>query len=1063
MGFRVVEEPPAAAAPASRFKVIEEGDGPVVTQPKKPDWRTIALKFIQDIQRPSREIVQPAVQKYTEKMDPWLLRALPPNPLTAFLPITSDPTGLLRKLPITGQMRQAEQKAQGMAAGEAARTATNPVDVATMLVAPQVKGGRIVQGAIGAGAGLASALGEERADPRTIAERVIVGGLMGGLIPGHKPEPKVFRKPGFAPESVLIPAERPSMAEGAAAAREGFEQMAERFKLVEGGLKNRRGFVPIPESEEAAVKGIGRVSAYSASRYKLDHLYHETSPDGAVDIATSIGDKRGLQVSGDATLALGQKGKGALIEFGNVDQIDVRPLRSKPGAAFLEKQSGVPPEMSILKAPTDGNQIVSSITFKSDAPISKVNRIRMEGWGWTKEKLSDGSIKFTNPKLLRKDQGGFLALPEDEPTGAAIGGGVAARLPQQKAQESSNPPHVQRVIDALKIAKPIRGQQEALYHQARKEQLARVMDVRERIGGEAGHYAELGALKGELPKARFEPIKSQFSAEDITQLFGDINKSPKLNPWEPITAREGLLKAMQGQVPTRGELELLHQVFGQDLTSTLLAKRPWLDKFGAGVLDAAQIPKSLMASADVSAPFRQGLFLVGRPKQWIPAFGSMFKQFASEKAFQASQASIQTRPTYTLMRENKLALTEMGVGLDAMEEQFVSKLAGKLPLVRASNRAYVGFLNRLRADMFDQFVKAGQRLKITDPTYLKHAANYINTATGRGSLRVPGLSPVAGDTALERAATPLNQVLFSPRLMASRLNLLDPTYYIRLQPQVRKEAIRDLFTFAMLGSTTLGLAKANGASVGTDPRSTDFGKIKVGNTRFDIWGGFQQYLVAASRLMSGQMVDSTTGREYNLGEGYRATTRKDIAQRFVESKLSPTVGFAKTLLEGKSDANQPLNIPKEVVDRFIPMVADDTAAVIQEEGWDKAWWAAPALFGVGVQSYGERVPKLSQTPSGEEKVAFRQNPSLGERIVNKVAGAKVTTIPKEQHAELQAARNAEIQRDMEIDKAKKLTLQDGKKRRVGKTTIYLKNGVVKLDTPPGAVQTPTKVYKQRNR
>ena len=58
---------------------------------------------------------------------------------------------------------------------------------------------------------------------------------------------------------------------------------------------------------------------------------------------------------------------------------------------------------------------------------------------------------------------------------------------------------------------------------------------------------------------------------------------------------------------------------------------------------------------------------------------------------------------------------------------------------------------------------------------------------------------------------------------------------------VRKEAARDLVAFLGIGASVLGLAKMAGAEIETEPTSSDFGKIKIGNTRYDIWAGFQQF------------------------------------------------------------------------------------------------------------------------------------------------------------------------------------------------------------------------------
>ena len=52
------------------------------------------------------------------------------------------------------------------------------------------------------------------------------------------------------------------------------------------------------------------------------------------------------------------------------------------------------------------------------------------------------------------------------------------------------------------------------------------------------------------------------------------------------------------------------------------------------------------------------------------------------------------------------------------------------------------------------------------------------------------------------------------------------------------------------------LAKLAGAEVGDDPEDSDFGKIIIGNTRIDIWGGIQQPM---RLLMTGaiQILDKT--------------------------------------------------------------------------------------------------------------------------------------------------------------------------------------------------------------
>ena len=643
-----------------------------------------------------------------------------------------------------------------------------------------------------------------------------------------------------------------------------------------------------------------------------------------------------------------------------------------------------------------------------------------------------------------------------------LGTRLGFRGPKAEAiPDPSTPPiteRVQRITEALEAAKPIRGQQETLFTQERGRRLARMMGVRERVQGEAGFHAELAQLKGELPKAQFESVRPKVDQADVDGLFNDINAS-SLDVWDQLNAKTGLSKLLQptgGQVPTQNELRLLREVFGPKLIQAALRKRPLLQRLGQGGIELANLPRALMASFDLSAPLRQGVFLIGRPKQWLPAFGSMFRQFASEQAFQAAQAQIKGRPTYDLMRQARLALTEIGEFASNREEQFMSRWGERIPLigvgVKASNRAYVGFLNKLRADVFDDLYKKGQALGVADdPNFLSSVSSFVNAATGRG-----------GVGSLERSAVVLNSVFFSPRLMASRLSLLNPGFYVQQHPTVRKEAVKSLLTFASTGMTVLGLAKLNGASIGVDPRNPDFGKIRVGNTRFDIWGGFQQYIRGAAQLITGRKISSTTGREIVLGEGYRATSRLDIVSQFLKSKQAPIVSLLTTLLEGKTITGQAPRFPVEVVDRFIPMFVQDAFEVIREHGPAKGWMGIPGAFGVGAQTYGTLIPMLEKTPAGRPTVKFRDQPSLGETLVNRATGRQVSNIPAEQHPALRQARTAELQRKLDVDKAKRLTLEDGKRRRVGNTLVWIQNGIVKTKTL-GRVQTPMRAFQQQQR
>ena len=329
---------------------------------------------------------------------------------------------------------------------------------------------------------------------------------------------------------------------------------------------------------------------------------------------------------------------------------------------------------------------------------------------------------------------------------------------------------VDRIVQALKEAKPIRGQQKSLYSEELAKRTARIVAMGKNIPGQKGFYAQLGQLKGELPKVEFESIKNKITQSDVDSLFQTIENHTILSPFEKINAKRGLEKlvgAKGGSVPTKGEISLLSEVFPPEFIAATMEKRPLMEKLWHGVGEVLNLPRAMMATADLSAPLRQGIFLVGRPKQWIPAFRDMFKYAFSEKAYQGLAQDIKARPTYKLMRESKLALTDIGENMTKREEAFMSNLSEKIPvfghLARGSNRAYSGFLNKLRADTFDSMVNSAKQTGILKerPEVINDIAKFVNSATGRGELG-----------GLDRAAVALNGVFFSPRLMASRMNLL---------------------------------------------------------------------------------------------------------------------------------------------------------------------------------------------------------------------------------------------------------------------------------------------------
>ena len=361
--------------------------------------------------------------------------------------------------------------------------------------------------------------------------------------------------------------------------------------------------------------------------------------------------------------------------------------------------------------------------------------------------------------------------------------------------------------------------------------------------------------------------------------------------------------------------------------------------------NALNLPRSVMSSMDLSAPLRQGIFMIGRKELWKGIPG-MFKQFGSETAYNAVMADIKSRPRYQLMEDSGLSIADLGGRLVDREERFISTWAEKIPLagrgIRASERAYTGFLNKLRADVFDSIAQKYEDAGVDLKSFSKNTrdiSRFINNATGRGDLGK-----------FNQAAPALSGIFFSPRLLASRVHMLNPWEYYKLDPIVRKEALKSLASFGGIAATTAMLAKLAGADVETDPRSSDFAKVKVGNTRYDILGGFGQYLTLGARVQQNEKKNAK-GEVVELGKKYGSDDFTDVIKDFGLNKFSPLASFVVDWRRGKDAIGQPFELQKAVISRFIPLFLQDATELIKEEGAVGIPMSLPGLFGVGINTY----------------------------------------------------------------------------------------------------------------
>lgn len=369
------------------------------------------------------------------------------------------------------------------------------------------------------------------------------------------------------------------------------------------------------------------------------------------------------------------------------------------------------------------------------------------------------------------------------------------------------------------------------------------------------------------------------------------------------------------------------------------------------VSEVAGTAKSLKASFDNSAIFRQGWkALWTHPVLWfknaLSSFTYLWNTLGKKKVMDELNADIVSRPTFDLMKKAKLAV-------GTVEEAFPSHLPEKVPLLgrvyTASENAFTGFVYKTRADIFDKYLEIAKEsgVDMTERAELEAVGRMVNSLTGRGDLGK-----------MEPAANMLNNVFFSPRFLKSHIDVLTAHQFQKdVTPFVRKQAAINLIKIIAGTAAILGIANAiMPGSVETDPRSSDFGKVKIGHTRFDLSGGMASVITLAVRMFMGSTKSSTTHKITKLDTGkFGAQTRLDMVYSFFENKLSPAGSIIKDILKGKDFSGKKITTLGELNNLLTPLPITNYIELKNDPNSANVLLAMLAdMVGIGTNTYGKK-------------------------------------------------------------------------------------------------------------
>lgn len=478
--------------------------------------------------------------------------------------------------------------------------------------------------------------------------------------------------------------------------------------------------------------------------------------------------------------------------------------------------------------------------------------------------------------------------------------------------------------------------------------------AKKRLADARAELAELQELAGIPEQKRLEQAKNN-AKRRIAELQTKIDTGDFAKKKQKKIIKDDELKTLLA------EKNRIQEKFNKLQYEAELKNRSRAQKIVDGILEVWGITRALRATAEFSFMLIQGgFYAVSHPLTAMKSLSLAFSHLLSTSRSERFAEYIKTQDWYEGAKEDKLAITEVDYKLSAREELFLNGWVNHiwdvigLPLKLVSEKAFqrwklasfpkafersnVGAMNLVRITRYlkgVEMLEAQGKTRETHPQDYKNVADMVNTFTGRATLG--GLENNKATSKL------LTTLFFSPKMWASTIKTFTPYAFFhfgkmssaefentgnlgkdkkvgkRQVSVAQKMAMADYMKFVGLTtSVVMALAlKYNNddddeTSVELDPRSSDFLKIRLGNTRIDPWGGRIQMIVLQARLLAESMnrtgitkdlpsyKRTSSGELTRLGEGY-TDTMGGLLSTMTKNKLAPSAALVNQWLFAKLD------------------------------------------------------------------------------------------------------------------------------------------------------------------
>ncbi len=483
---------------------------------------------------------------------------------------------------------------------------------------------------------------------------------------------------------------------------------------------------------------------------------------------------------------------------------------------------------------------------------------------------------------------------------------------------------------------------------------------------------ELGLIVAkELPKLKTEKEYNEQRIKQVDKNLLELRRKfdtgnfrkPEYNEWGK---NETLKKKIS-------EYEQLKEQADVIVEKQRLQSRHWFDKAIDNVSTAVfDVPRMLMTTADASFIGKQTLLTSLNPRHADITLKAMksLKQTFNQKRFDEAQYYMKQMPEYKDAKKHGVKFMEKGVREMAQDDvskvKFLEQIPGLGFIIKSSNRSYAAYVNTMRLEHYLKWKNYLEKSGISKEQFekdLKDASEIVNNITGTANLgKAEQMSPL------------LNKVFFAARLFTSRFKTITKPFDPRLSKEVRLNYVKDMGAWTRLMGSIYSALFLGGADIETDPRSSNWMKIKVNNKYIDPLGGYIQIIRTIAQFATGEK-KTAKGDIQKLGE-YGKDTRFDVALNFFTNKLSPLMGYA--VKAARSKENRPFNATEEAIKLAVPMNIMSTIEYLSNEDPEMldALLLGLSEAGVGVNYQ----PELSDDYIKKE-MEKRRNPKKEEKTV----------------------------------------------------------------------------------